>query len=600
MKRWRAATLLVATGVVAGCIEAPPSPDEQIECRTSADCNTGAGEICDEGVCWGNPPATMYAAVMGPSSEYNSIAATTEVPLVSFQADGWFGDGSTGALTLVDAMRVSGQVKAICPQQLETCSGYLVVPGTIKWIRPSDIPGLPDLSVASTMAGIMGNTSSGGFEVFLPRPTESTTYLVVFTPSQSPLGAGLPSPANLLPPFRATVTVTPADAGGLVRDFLLPSGVRTISGRISQAGTTALGGWRVHAEAGDGTVQGAMVLASSIDVTTSSGDFNLVLTDGPSLVDLVFVPGNVPGAEVNEPPRVRLRDHVVGSTLSTLALPKLERIIAAPVTVEGTDGSGGPVDVSGAIVVGRLDQLIGSVYLQHQATTTTANNGLGSLQILLGTANLPLHYELDVLPGPLSEMASVYGLDIFVGDTVPTPVVRLPRGQPIVGTVIDEHGFGVPGATVTAAVSGPSLCALSSEDLRVARGLAPVQSTTNGNGEFTMFVDPDFAGTPLTYDIAVEPAAGTWAPRWTFLDQMPSDEHRSLWLPEAAHVRGRVLAPSSEIAPDTLVTLHELTDKPAPCPQVSYGTAGLSFRQAVGTSDEQGIVRLILPRVPAQ
>ena len=65
-------------------------------------------------------------------------------------------------------------------------------------------------------------------------------------------------------------------------------------------------------------------------------------------------------------------------------------------------------------------------------------------------------------------------------------------------------------------------------------------------------------------------------------------------------MRGRVLAPSSEIAPDTQVTLHELTDKPAPCPQVSFGTAALSLRQAVGTSDDDGIVRLILPRVAPQ
>ena len=41
-------------------------------------------------------------------------------------------------------------------------------------------------------------------------------------------------------------------------------------------------------------------------------------------------------------------------------------------------------------------------------------------------------------------------------------------------------------------------------------------------------------------------------------------------------------------------------DKPAPCPQVSYGTAGLSVRQAVGTSDPEGVVRLILPRTALQ
>jgi hypothetical protein len=597
LKKYLASLSLV---VAVGCIETTPPPADPIECTTDAECNTGAGEVCDDGVCWGNPPTTMYAAVLGPSAEYASIAAQTEVASVLFSPDGWFGDGVTGGLTLVDAMRVSGQVKAPCPPVLNECTGYLIVPGTIKWSRESSVPGLPVLNVQATMSGVTSNGSSGGFEVYLPRPPGPTTYTVTFSPSTTPLGAGLPSAANLLPPLRATVTVNAADAPGAVRDFMFGTNVRTISGRISQPGTTALGGWRVHAEAGDGTVAGAMVLASNVVITEPDGDFTLTVADGPSIVDLVFVPGNLAGSDA-EPPRVRLRDHVVTSPLpATLAMPKLERIIASPVHVEGTNGSGDQVDVPGASVVGRLDQLIGGVYLQHQATTTTAASGLGSLQILLGTTTQPLHYELDVLPGPLSEMASAYGLDVDVADTVPTPDVRLPRGRPIVGTVLDEHGFGVAGATVTAAVSGSSLCALSSEDLRVARGLAPVGSTTDSKGEFTVFVDPDFAGTPLTYDILVEPAAGTWAPRWSFPDQAPTSDHRVLWLPEAAHVRAQVYEPGAAPAPDTQVTLHEVTDKPPPCPQVSFGSSGLSVRQSVGTSDDDGVVRLILPRMPAQ
>ncbi|KAB2901069.1 MAG: hypothetical protein F9K40_08785, partial [Kofleriaceae bacterium] len=206
MSRRLALSLVLA---VAGCIEAPVTPDDRIECQVGAGCNTGAGEVCGDGVCWGDPPSTMYAAVLGPSSAYNSIAATTEIASVVFQADGWFGDGASGGLPLVEAMRVSGQVKAPCPAALEACSDYLVVPGTIRWTRPSDIPGLPELSITATMTGVMGGSSSGGFEVYLPRPVTTTTYTVSFMPSTSPLGAGLPSAANLLPPFRASVTVSP-------------------------------------------------------------------------------------------------------------------------------------------------------------------------------------------------------------------------------------------------------------------------------------------------------------------------------------------------------------------------------------------------------
>ncbi len=582
--------------VVGGCIEAVVPPSDPVECAVTADCRTDQGEICSEGVCWGDPPAAMFAGVLGPGPAYNSVATTTEIAALYFSSDGWFGDGQSGGITLASAIRVSGQVRAACPAALDTCTGFFAVPGQIRWSRASSIPGLPDVTVSTTMSGINGNGTATGFEVFLPRPTATTLYTVTFNPSTAPLGAGLPSPASLLPPHRVMVTVGPTDQGGLVRDFMLPTGVRTISGRVSLVSAVTLAGWRVHAEAGDGTVQGSLLLASNIATTSTSGDFSLAIGDGVDLVDLVFSPANVPGGG-EALPRVRLRDHVVTSPLATVALPKLERIIAAPVVVEGTDSGGGQTGVIGASVIGRLDQPIGAVYLQHEVTTTTATSGLGSLQVLLGTAALPLHYELDVLPGPTSEMASVYGLDLDVGDTVPSPTVRLARVEAQVGTVIDENGFGLPGATVTASVSADSLCELSSDSLRVARGLAPVQAATDDRGEFTLYLDPEFDGTTLTYDITIEPAGGTWAPRWTFQAQPLTSEHRSLWLPPAAHVRSQVFDPGANPAPDTVVTLYELTGKPSPCPQVSLGESGLSVRRAVGTTDDDGIVRLILPRV---
>lgn len=593
---------LVGAVVTGGCLAQPDDSGDRIECTQTSDCRTGEGEVCDEGVCWGDPPEGQFAAVLGPPSLYNSVAVTTELPLLALAADGWFRDADGNDPALSTALRVTGQVRTPCPPALEGCVDVLVVPGTLRWSRASRIPGLPDVTLSAAMAGPLNAGGSGaGFELYLPRPVEATTYAVTFTPSTAPLGGGLPSPAAFLPPYRAEVVIDPADGAALVRDFMLPSATsgRTLSGRISQVGATSLDGWQVRAEAGDGTVLGTFALASNITRTSATGEFTLAIVDDPdvALVDLVLEPpgASVPGGE-DGLPRVRLRDHVLTSPLATIALPRIDRIIATPVEVEGTDGSGSVMRVSGASVVARLDQQIGGVFLQHQSEATTAE-GVASLQVLLGAADLPLAYEVDVLPGPLSEMASIYGVDLVVADVVPAPPpIVLPRGTAMVGTVFDETGFGLPGATVTASVSAASLCELSSEDLRVARGLAPVQAATDANGEFTLFVDPDLDGTPLSYDITVEPSAGTWAPRWTFQEQAVTTEHQSLWLPAAAHVRARILDPSAAPAPDTVVTLYELTDDPAPCPVVAFGKSGRAVRRAIGTSDGDGVVRMILPR----
>lgn len=597
MKRAALAALLLV-----GCIASPDDEGPKSECTSVSDCNGGAGEVCDEGVCWGDPPPGAYAAVLGPASTYNSIAATAELPSLMIAADGWIHDASGNPLSLNAAVRVTGEVRTPCPPQLEGCVDVLRVPGQLRWSRPSRIPGLPDVPVSATITGPIDNPGGrAGFELYLPRATEPTTYTVTFTPSTMPLGAGLPSPAKFLPPFRTTVVVDPADEA-LVRDFMIPApGARTISGRITQVGATALDGWRVRAEAGDGTVQGVFTLVSNLAITTANGDFTLAIVDDPDLavVDLVLDPPDVGGtANDGERARVRLRDHVITSPLPTLALPKIERLIAAPFVVEGVDGSGSVNRVTGASVRARLDQRIGDVFLQHEADATTAD-GVASLQVLLGSTELPLHYEVDVLPGPLSEMASIYGVDLDVADVVPEPpAITLPRGTPLVGTVFDDLGFAVPGATVSASVSAATLCELSSEDLRIARGLAPVQAATDANGEFKLFVDPDLDGVPLSYDITIEPSAGTWSPRWTFVSQQVSSDHQSLWLPAAAHVRAVVLDPASNPAADTVVTLYEMTEDPAPCPQVAaFGESGLAVRRAVGSSDSEGIVRLILPRL---
>lgn len=593
--------VLVAVGVamLGGCLAQPGPEDHPAECDDTDDCNSAAGEICDDGVCWGDPPAGLFAAVLGVGSEYAGFAANTEIPELSIAADGWFSDRDGSPPALTTALRVSGQVRTECPPELDGCNNVLIVPGTIRWSRPSRIPGLPPVTIPAIISGPVGGGGPlAGFEVFLPRPIEPTTYSVSFTPSTEPLGPGQLSAAHFLPPFRTEVVVDPAYAPGFVRDFMLPpiATARVLRGRIEQPAAKSIAGWRVHAESGDGTVQGSFALASNIALTDGNGDFTLAVVNDPDIavVDVVFEP------PLDELPDVRLRDHVVSYPLpALLTMPQFaDRLIAAPVEVRGTDGSGTVQRLSGASVVARLDQQIGNVFLQHQTHATTTD-GVASIQVALGTGQPAFHYEIDVLPGPTSEMASVYGVDLDVGVTVPTPdLIVLPRGIPLVGTVYDELGFAVPGATVTASVSAATLCELSSEDLKVARGLAPVGTSTDPNGEFTLFVDRELDGVPLAYDITVEPGVSTWAPRWTFRQQAVSTDHQMLHLPAAAHVRATILDPVANPAPGVVVNMYEMTEEPAPCPQVvAFGEAGLAVRRAVATSDSDGVVKLILPRL---
>ena len=64
--------------MMAACIAAP-GPDDRPACTSVADCNGVAGEVCDEGVCWGDPPIGSFAAVLSPASP-DSAARTEVIP----------------------------------------------------------------------------------------------------------------------------------------------------------------------------------------------------------------------------------------------------------------------------------------------------------------------------------------------------------------------------------------------------------------------------------------------------------------------------------------------------------------------------------------
>ncbi|HRC56826.1 MAG TPA: hypothetical protein PKU97_12930, partial [Kofleriaceae bacterium] len=64
----KASWLLVAVGAAlaalasAGCLSVPDEDEPQ--CRRASDCDQAVGEVCEEGVCWGDPPSVPLAAIV--------------------------------------------------------------------------------------------------------------------------------------------------------------------------------------------------------------------------------------------------------------------------------------------------------------------------------------------------------------------------------------------------------------------------------------------------------------------------------------------------------------------------------------------------------
>src|SRR5689334_19010555 len=102
------AALLTGAGVaVAGCLNVPDGPAPM--CQTNNDCDRSHVEVCEEGICWGNPPPGPFAGVLSPPSMRPDLVSR-EIPQVVIPDFGWMGD-----LALEAPVLLSGKIVAFCP-----------------------------------------------------------------------------------------------------------------------------------------------------------------------------------------------------------------------------------------------------------------------------------------------------------------------------------------------------------------------------------------------------------------------------------------------------------------------------------------------------
>ena len=69
------ALAFASLSLLVGCVDVAVGPQPQ--CKRQSDCDPG--EACQEGVCWGNPPAGMFAATLGPPSGRTDLVPV-EIP----------------------------------------------------------------------------------------------------------------------------------------------------------------------------------------------------------------------------------------------------------------------------------------------------------------------------------------------------------------------------------------------------------------------------------------------------------------------------------------------------------------------------------------
>ncbi|MBP8807195.1 MAG: hypothetical protein KBG48_24295 [Kofleriaceae bacterium] len=580
--------LAIVAATAAGCLPEADGDDARVECEATDQCNAAAGEVCDQGVCWGDPPPGRWSAIVSPPAELRGSWAKTALADLTIGPDGTLADG---ALRLDAAIRLRGEITIPCPAVLPGCTGRRGLPGQVRLWRPAGFAGGPRL-VETVEAD-----ADGRFQVAVARPAsdQPLTYTVSFTPALTGLGVGLPSPAELLAPVSRDVVLDLADRDPVSGDLPLtlaldPAAQREVPGRlVSPDGETA--GWRITAEVVTNTNLGSRQVISTTATTAETGDFALRIPPEIALVDLVARPPTAIDAELR--PVVVVRDLIVGERIPDLSVPALGNRTTTRFVVRGVDSSGGEVGVDGAAVVVRLDYpLGGGRALAFEVRTTTVGDR-AELPLFARAGGSLLSYSVDVIPPAGSEFAARYDVPLVVGTGALE--IDLDRRRRVSGKLRDADGEPVVGAALTATVSAASMCALSSQAARLALGQAPAQTTTTNRGEFALYVDGQLGDVALAYDLVTRPSDGDPHPEWTFTETDARDaESLDLRLPDAARVRGEVRGGEAAIAEAT-VTIYERLDVIATC-GAGLDDEGVAIARGRGVSGADGWVGLVLPR----
>lgn len=577
--------------LLAGCLSVPDS--QPVECKVQSDCDTANGEVCEEGTCWGNPPAGPFAVLITPPGERKTDSVAREMIVDSLPADGYFGDLELGA-----PATLSGQI--VCPNECANTD----LGASIVVTRPSSFVGGPSFrQVFDT------DPRTGAFQLVLPRVLDGEpSYTMTVIPEGR--DSSEESLARQVPPLRTILTLDKSEAGRTID--LGSADPRIIEGSIVDANDNPATNYRVVA-LGRWEETSPLTEVSTVDIVgLIDNSFAIRLSEGiVGSVEIVAQP-------IDDTLQPTLRMMVNPTAAQNLAQqlelvqPVLESPIEINVDVRGTSTGGNVANVIGAHVTVR-GRLAGQTEATFVTTSDTDESGRATLKLPGGA--LTSSYRVSVVPAPNSPVGMVFDRTLDPGGTTQ---IKLPDRIAIVGVVVDAFGDPLKDVQVTAAPSLRFQWSLEPDPQAFSTSIPAASVVTTGSGEFVLYVDQLLAAGDATeedfvwgfYDLLFVPGEATNAPLFTQAEvEIPRDPTRTqlsigtLPLPDAAHIHGRIVAPSAETVEGAEIKLFRvedpnsftsfcdlLTNAPPSCPVPA-------LQLGRGISDADGIARLTLPRL---
>lgn len=582
------AALAAGLAGLAGCLSVPDGPEPM--CHTTSDCDRAHGEVCEEGVCWGNPPPGPFAAVISPPSTRQDLVSR-EIPQLSIPDFGWMGD-----LALEEPVLLSGKLVVFCPPPLTTCDPTPLA-GSVTVSRPALFHGGPGFKTVTNVAA----GDSFAIPVRRTRPDDDL-YTVTIIPDSTPQLGGR-SAAEIVPPRRMQVSVV--DNTNVQAFELGGADLPTISGTLVDSLGRGIANYRVSAFGHWDTTEPPTEV-SSIDYTDATGAYSITLSD--ELVGTVELVARPVPARIDDPPPTAPTIHVAGidatksSTRNVMAPGDLGNPVQLTLQVQGLDASGEIAPVSGAqvsITGARLDSLVSFTMSDEKVANA---DGQVTLNLLDG-AGIAGSYRLSITPPAGSSLGVVFDQKASLQMA---PQIRLGPRLALRGKVFGTDGKPLGHAAVTARPSLRFLWTLDAASQVFVASIPAATTVTFDDGNFLLWVDPNVAQVWGHYDLLIEPPTGARAPSYVLADYeipkfgtLDAVTINDIQLPDAAFVHGRITGPDGQSVEDAELKLYLVSTQLTLCSEVAHAPASCpipALLQARNTSDSEGTVRLVLPR----